>query len=369
MDTNILMFNLIPETIRFILDIRGMEVIKKAIASLFEKGTKVHLYFLVGLFLATALVTLQKRDFIEIIPRAFLFYVMVVCCVYAGRWLTRQFLIKNRWAYLILFGGITVIVFSIISTSLLIYLFGNTNEGDVSDFLITTPLFVIIMIFCGGFIAITRTVIQQQINEVKILQNQAETELNLLTNRLSPHFLFNTLNNLYGLSISEHRKVPGLLLKLSALLSYALYSSSETYVKLNDELDYINNFIDLEKVRVSDRLVLNVDITKVNGDINIAPMVLIVFVENAFKHAKNTLDKQIRIDIRIWVDQQFIHFFIKNNCPDGLVGVRDDMESGLGIVTTVKRLDLLYGDNYSLDYGKVKSDFCVNLKIKNDAKS
>lgn len=338
------------------------------VANLFNKGFKIHLYFLVTLLLITVIITLQSQYDKEITPRAILVYFLVVCCIYNGRWLTQQFLIKNRWFYLILLSSITITVFSVVGVISMMYLLGYREESDISAFVVITPLLVMLTMFGGGLIAITRIVIQQQINEVKILQIQMETELHLLASRLSPHFLFNTLNNLYGLSIDEHQKVPGLLLKLSALLSYSLYSSNETFVKLEDELDYIKNFIELEKIRVSDRLVLNLDINDIDGSLKIAPMVLIVFVENAFKHAKHTLNKHVHIDIRIWVKQQTLHLMINNNCSEEQIDLKE-LNSGIGIATTIKRLDLLYGKRYHLKYGKVNSNYCVNLELGNDAKS
>lgn len=345
-----------------------MEIIKGVFANLFKQGIKIHVIFLAVLFLVTAYITLHSAYTKDIMPRAILVYILTICSIYTGRWLTQRFLVKGRWVYLILLICIAVILFSAIGIFSMTSLLGITAENDLSGFIVITPLLVILTLFTGGLIAITRIVIRQQVNELKILHNQAETELSLLTSRLSPHFLFNTLNNLYGLSIHEHERVPNLLLKLSDLLSYALYSSDEPFVKLKDEVEYIWNFIDLEKIRVSDRLILNADINKYDPDIEIAPMVLIIFVENAFKHAKNTLDNEIQISIRLWTDLQSIHFAIENSYADEPDEVLDHTGSGLGIATTIKRLDLLYGDKYKLYYGKENDLYCVNLEIQRNAK-
>lgn len=345
-----------------------MEITKSAFTDLFKKGIKIHIIFLTGLFLITVVITLQSAYYKDIAPRAALIYVLMVSCIYTGRWLTQRFLIKSKWMYLLLFICMATVIFSATGIFSMMYLMGQPEGSDISGFVVVTPLLVILTLFTGGLIAITRIVIRQQVNELKILHHQKQTELSLLGSRLSPHFLFNTLNNLYGLSIHEHQKVPGLLLKLSDLLSYALYSSEEPFVRLENEVAYIRNFIDLERIRMSDRLLLTVDVDQYDPNIEIAPMVLIIFVENAFKHARNTLQDEIQISMRLWTEQQNIHFVIENTCANEITPDPGHANSGLGIATTIKRLDLLYGNKYQLTYGKEKNTYRVNLEIQSNAK-
>ncbi len=343
-----------------------MAVIGEGLVNLFKQGRRIHIVFLAGLFLVTLIITIQSASYKQVAPKALLVYLLTIGCIYSGRWLTQQFLVKKRWALLISLFCLFVCLFSAAGIFAMAYLLGLRDGTDLTGLVVTVPLLVILVLFAGLLISITRIVIRQQIRESKILQYQSETELNLLTSKLSPHFLFNTLNNLYGLSRTDHDKVPGLLLKLSDLLDYALYSSDEPFVKLKEEVDYVLNFIELEKIRISDRLVLNIDIISFDITIKIAPMVLIVFVENAFKHAKNTLTGQVHISMRLWVESTWIHFEIENSIADQPALV-EDKKTGLGITTTIKRLDLLYGKIYSLEHGRKGKSYFVNLKIPKNA--
>ena len=115
-------------------------------------------------------------------------------------------------------------------------------------------------------------------------QHEKEAELKLLKAQLNPHFLFNTLNNLYGLSVLKSDKLPGLMLKLSELLRYSLYETKETLVPLEKEIQYLENYISLEKIRLEDTTTIQFTQSGNFVSQEIAPMLFIVFVENAFKH-------------------------------------------------------------------------------------
>lgn len=338
-----------------------MDALKNVITNIFKQGIKVHLVFLSGLFLIAVVVTLQSPGYKQVGPKALFACLLMVACIYSGRWLSRQFLKNNSWLFLILFFCLLTGILSAAGIFSMAFLLGYKDGSDVSGLVVITTLLVIIHVFAGAVIATTRMLTRQQIRESRVLQYQAETELNLLTSKLSPHFLFNTLNNLYGLSREDHTKVPDLLLKLSDLLSYALYSSGEAFVKLEEEVAYILNFIALEKIRIGSRLVLDVNIAAYDPNISIAPMVLIVFVENAFKHAKNTVNGPIQIALKLWTDAGHVYFEIENTTALETV-VFNDKTSGIGIATTVKRLDLLYGDVYRLAYGERNNCYFVKLR-------
>jgi LytS/YehU family sensor histidine kinase len=218
----------------------------------------------------------------------------------------------------------------------------------------------------GIIIKLTRTSIKRQVREAQITADQKQSELELLQSQLSPHFLFNTLNNIYGISIAQPERIPKLLIKLSDLLRYSVYETKKQFVPLQEEMAYINNYIEFEKMRISDRLVLNTNIDNVtNSNIQIAPLVLIVFIENAFKHAKNTLEQKIIIDISLSIINSFIVFHIKNSHKRIQHEKSDFHErSGLGLSNTIKRLSLLYGNDYELSQQDDDDMYTVHLRLK-----
>ena len=180
-----------------------------------------------------------------------------------------------------------------------------------------TILFVVGLFFSLGlFFSITRTTILRQLKEALIVQEQKDSELRLLKSQLGPHFLFNVLNNLYGLSLKCDDKVPNMILKLSGLLRYSLYDTSDHFVSLQSELDCIENYIELEKMRIGTRLALELNLSgEKTADVLIAPMLLMVFIENAFKHSTNTKQRSVIIKIDFRLIDVWMELVVKNNIP------------------------------------------------------
>jgi hypothetical protein len=225
--------------------------------------------------------------------------------------------------------------------------------------------FILLSMLLAILVNLGRISVQYQIQKANVSTEQMKGELQLLQSQLSPHFLFNTLNNLYGLSITQHEKVPPLLLKLSDLLRYSVYDVREMYVPLNSELEYVNNYIAFEKIRIGDRLHLTTSFQPINSEaIKIAPMLLITFIENAFKHAKNTADSAVYIDIdlKTWGDR--ILFSVKNSYTSGndLSGLNKN--SGLGLTNAKKRLELLYPNEHELNLAAEGDVYTVMLQLK-----
>jgi sensor histidine kinase YesM len=226
--------------------------------------------------------------------------------------------------------------------------------------------FIILSAAIGALVNVIRVTVRNQLQQANVTAANSLSELHLLQSQLSPHFLFNTLNNLYGLSLTQHEKIPTLLLKLSDLLRYSVYDAKELFVPLKEEVAYINNYIDFEKIRIGDRLTLTTSIETITGNqIKIAPMLLIVFIENAFKHSKNTIEKEVVIDIslKIWGDS--ILFSVKNSYSDGndKNGILKN-GSGLGLTNVTKRLQLLYHNQYHLQVENKDGSYNVMLQLK-----
>lgn len=231
--------------------------------------------------------------------------------------------------------------------------------------IIITIVFVVLgFLLLGAFLSITRSTINRLITETNIARQQRESELKLLRSQLSPHFLFNVLNNLYGLSIQQDNRVPGLILMLSDLLRHSIYDTGKDFVPLASELSYIENYIELERIRIGEKLIIESDIQKDRtGEIRIAPMLLIVFVENAFKHSKNTVLPEIHIKIDLHVDNGKLIFIVGNSCSDKPVENNKNEESGIGLDVTKKRLELLYPGRYSMEIKQENGSYEVTLQL------
>lgn len=284
-------------------------------------------------------------------------------CVYTGRWICKTWFLRNK---LIQFSIFTVLEFIVLlyAGKLLLNTLLQLNQKNIDEFFFAiAPLFIFGMLL-GIFTPMIRALIKKQVEEAKKHSDQKEAELNLLQSQLSPHFLFNTLNNLYALSITQHEKMPVLLLKLSELLRYSVYETTQQFIPLKDEVRYIKNYISFEEIRIGDRLNLTVGMEEVmENQVRIAPMLLIVFIENAFKHSKNSLDKSIFIDISLKITNGKIILSIINSCSDLKEKRGIQTDGGLGLVNVKKRLQLLYPNEHSLNEEIAENRYSVKLQL------
>lgn len=231
---------------------------------------------------------------------------------------------------------------------------------------LVTVCFLLIGFASGVLIKLIKSYQEQKLREAQLTADKSQVELRALQAQLSPHFLFNTLNNLYGLSISQPSQLPQLLLKLSDLLRYSVYGSKELMVPLKDELIYIQHYIDFERIRIDHRYQINCSLEDgiMLNDV-IAPMVLIVFVENAFKHARHTEDDTIFITIRLEVLPKELVFVVENSCAEETVFVRGVEESsGFGLENLRQRLDLIYPKEHLLTIQQFNGRFKTELRLK-----
>lgn len=193
-----------------------------------------------------------------------------------------------------------------------------------------------------------------------------ETELLFLRTQISPHFFFNTLNNIYSLSLENSNKTSKIILKLSELMRYFLYETKKNTQSLEKEILSIQNYLELERIRFDENLEINMDIS---GDIKnkkIAPMLLLSFIENAFKHGANKNIGKIKIDIDFLIKDGFLYFTITNPIPSkDHESQQKNTSGGIGLENVKKRLALGYKKNeYDLKTEEKNNAFIVALKIK-----
>ncbi len=204
-----------------------------------------------------------------------------------------------------------------------------------------------------------------QYNQNQISQQRMLFELENLKAQISPHFLFNTMNNFYGLAVDNSNKLPNLMIRLSDLLRYSLYETKNNKVPLDNEIKYLENYIELEKIRLEDDLnisfVLN---NKSTTHFQIAPLLLITFLENAFKHSKNIQKEPIIIDVLIEISETgILTFMIKNNFDSNSNNNLTD-KKGIGLENVKKRLEVIYpNSNHTLLINNQDNFFNVVLTI------
>lgn len=291
--------------------------------------------------------------------------IIIITGILSGRYISRIWKRKNiGFQNFLLFLLSALILLGIVGIALLInQMIAHT---EFFHFSLTVLLLFLLSAFAGVIISLLNHRIRSEIQKARTDSAHSKSELQLLQSQLSPHFLFNTLNNLYGLSITDHEKVPALLLKLSELLRYSVYDTKEVFVPLGEEVKYLKNYIDFETIRLGDRLDLKVDFPD-PADLNarIAPMLLIIFVENAFKHSGNSYDEKIYVKIDLQLQDQHLRFRVDNSyqkpAPES-AGFRK--HSGFGLENVKKRLDLLYKEEHELEIEQSEKEFKVDLILK-----
>jgi sensor histidine kinase YesM len=190
-----------------------------------------------------------------------------------------------------------------------------------------------------------------------------EQELLYLKKQIHPHFLFNTINTIYGFALKQSPRTPDIILKLSNLLDYILYQVDKPMVPLSEEVLHIREYIELEQIRFRDTLKVSFRAPEIDDRLQVAPMLLIPLVENAFKHG-GTQDGQMDVRIEMETSDNTLHFMIENTLHPA-DREKNENGSGIGLVNLRKRLDLVYRNSYHLDTGPEEVTYRAVLYISN----
>lgn len=191
------------------------------------------------------------------------------------------------------------------------------------------------------------------------LENQRlSAELSFLKSQINPHFLFNSLNSIYSLAYQRSETTPEAILKLSEIMRYMLYECNDNKVSLSKELQYLQNYIDLQKIRFGKKAYIDYKIIGTVDGQQIVPLLLIAFIENAFKHGIAN-DPETPIQLLIEVDDTRLHFYIQNKKHNN----NRDSQGGIGLINVKRRLDLLYTGKYKLEIADTPESYTSELWI------
>jgi len=196
----------------------------------------------------------------------------------------------------------------------------------------------------------------------KLKSEKLQAELSALKGQINPHFLFNSLNSIYSLSIDNEPITSDFILKLSDVLRYMIYEANDERVPLKKEINYLQNYIELQRLRVDEKAKINVEIKGELNNQKVAPLLLIPLVENGFKHGIKGETENSFIDVFINVEGQDFYFNVKNN-----KGQIDEIENGkfngIGLKNVQRRLELLYPEKHKMKIKETNSTFEIDLKI------
>ena len=336
------------------------------------KFLALHLLFWVGVwFFFLYFFSYNSND----IPYAawfssFLLPVAMITTYFTVYFLLPKYLYTKKYNVFILYSIYTLIISSyliIVSIFICFIFLSNLKIANMS-LLSRNFWFVLILVYLVvglvSFVSLLnhnfKTDSKNKELQNKILETQLQIknqELQYLKKQIHPHFLFNTLNTIYGFAIKQSKDTPDIILKLSNLLDYILYQVNKPKVNLREEVLHIKEYIELEKIRFQDTLIVDFNSDISSEEIQVAPMLLIPFIENAFKHG-NLIDGFLTVEVDIQLVNDKLNFSIKNT----VLSVEEETDkNGIGLENIQKRLDLIYKDNYSLKTEIIGNWFCINL--------
>jgi sensor histidine kinase YesM len=287
----------------------------------------------------------------------------------------RYLLVKKYFRFILYF--IYTIIISI-TLELNIVIFTLVKISDFGMEKMSPASFNIFYLIAANYLVVFLAVSLKLLNHWYQIQNEnlllekegmeielklKEAELKLLKAQIHPHFLFNTLNNLYGLALAGSEKTPDTVLKISSLLDFMLYRSTQPRVQLTEEIDYIKDYIELEKLRYH-RIRIKWREKGVRNDLYIAPMLLQPFIENAFKHGTSHDIERPWLEVKLSVnDESELSFSVENSRSPESNQDPGGYTEGIGLKNVQKRLKILYADHYQLEIKEETEKFKILLKL------
>lgn len=279
-------------------------------------------------------------------------------------WLIPRFFYKRRFGLFMVLEIANIFLF-IALNYYFTYLFEGGEHPNFLSEIVAEFILVLIFLVVSTLIKFTRDSITLQDMELRIKEiekQKVEAELRALKAQVNPHFFFNTLNSLYSLSLDKSDKAPELILKLSDLMRFIIYESSEELVSMEKQLEFIKNYVFLENLRNYENLKVVFTVKGSHTDNKVAPLLYIVFIENAFKHGAKGISDHPFIEIEFnleWEDR--VGFSIRNSKEPQ---ADFSNQSGVGLANVRKRLELLYPHKHFLTIEDTENQYCVELLIE-----
>lgn len=301
---------------------------------------------------------------------------VAIATVYTlGDVLVPRFLLRREYGKFALYGAYTVVCSIYLEMVVLIVSFIFGAEYRIEDMdpaaLDLTGLIVglYVVVFLGLCIRLVQRAYALQSAHARMEQARLETELKLreaelalLKAQIHPHFLFNTLNNLYGLTLERSVGAPDVVLGLSDLLDYILYKGSAERVPISQEINFLRTYLSLERIRYDDRLDVRLDVEGIDPDVQIAPLLLVPLLENSFKHGARRDVARPWIHIRMQMNERLLQVTIANSKPAS-APARTGPSQGVGLENVQRRLELIYPDAHELVLHDDTERFVVCLRI------
>lgn len=298
------------------------------------------------------------------------FPIHIVAVYFNVYYLIPKYILKKKYAYYVFSIIFLLILIYILRTSLNYLLVTKEiwpEAENAGKFLETNHIIAVVTgeLYVLSFVTAIKLLIDWPIElkrNKELADLQLSTELKYLRTQIQPHFFFNTLNNLYALTLLKSDDAPRMVIKLSNLMQYILYEVNSSEASLLEEINHLNNYIDIQYIRYKEMIELEMDITGNIEEVNIPPFLFLTFLENCFKHGLRGSEKiVITMSFELTKDK-YLEFKLINSYNKNFVN-REQNDEGIGILNTKRRLNLLYANNYILDTHFDDQNYNLFLKI------
>lgn len=236
------------------------------------------------------------------------------------------------------------------------------DKEPIIYFIVSTTVNIVQYLLISFFLFNLKERIEQKKRLDAMQLEKLQTEINYLRAQINPHFLFNTLNNLYGLALEKSDKTPDIIMRLSRMMDYMLYESEDAKVFLKKDIENIQNYVEIERIRQGNNAVINFEVQGEIGAQKIVPLLLLPLIENGFKHGINQQIRDAFLDVFVQVLPDSVELKVVNNYKT--TDVDDDSQrNGIGLNNLRRRLELFYAGKYELTTTRLENRFEAFLKI------
>lgn len=278
-----------------------------------------------------------------------------------------KFIANKKYVQFLIYFGLLLTGLYFIRTGLS-YFFVSKNlwpeaEGIQEAFTLNHVIAVVIgeiyVVALASAIKLTIDWAEEKRRNNELIQLQTKTELDFLKSQIQPHFFFNTLNNLYSLTMLKSDNAPEVVIKLSDMMQYVLYEVKEPFIDILKEINYIQSYIELEQLRFGERVTADIKLKGDLSEIQVPPLIYLPFVENCFKHGSKNSEK-IKIKLRFETKKDLVYFSVSNSIEEETA---KKVAHGIGLENVKRRLELIYGKNYRLSAKIEDQKYTVNLEL------
>ncbi len=336
--------------------------------SILKKDSSYHVFFWVSLYVILVILDtrgslglIMAREFINVLFFAMMVYINIY-------FLFPNYLSKKNLLHHLLSLAITALLITPIKTLCLLLI--SSDFGSFKAILMQNRFDFFASTLLIGILSTMYSIMNDWLEtqrEKKELQSQTlQSELKFLKSQINPHFLFNTLNSLYALTLKKSDQAPEIVLKLSEMMRYMLYECNEREVSLSKEINYLKNYLELEKIRQGKKMDINFIMEgEVEGQ-KIAPLMFIPFIENSFKHGISNQLTAGYVNIYLEIEKQKVNIIIENSKTTSMPAAGGKKSGGIGLVNVRRRLDLLYPNLHELTIKEDPNTYTVKLCINLD---